>query len=140
MQTINIKLENRSAIITNKETIYLTDEEVKFKIVNSDISAIDKLFYSIEQGKSIRIENKEFVVKVCDLKDNIKFTLKSEDMGFPDFFILDLKAKEIKIIGDLLDGKYPDVIQHLSQEIKDLKKVNILLNDRIEKIETKGVI
>ena len=140
MKTVNIKLENRKAIIINKETIYLTDDEVKFKIINDDITDKDKLYYSLEVGRSAKIENKEFVVKVSDLKDNLDITVKPDGMVFPDLFILDLKVRDIKIIGDLLDEKYPDVIQSIGQDLKTLKKVSLDLDKRIAKLENEGVI
>lgn len=140
MKQVKIKLEKNKAVIINKDTVYLEpSEDVQFVVMN-DISKKDKLYYSLELGSTKYIKDRSFVVNSDDLKDDIKITLKSENMTFPDFFVLNLKVKEIKIIGDLLDEKYPDIIQYLFKEIQDLKRVNVLLNDKVERLEKKGVI
>lgn len=140
MKQVKIKLDKNKAVIMNKDTIYLEpSDDVQFVVIN-DISKMDKLYYSLELGSTQSIKDRCFVVNSDDLKDDIKITLKSENSTFPDFFVLDLKVKEIKIIGDLLDEKYPDIIQYLFKEIRELKRVNVLLNDRTERLEKKGVI
>ncbi|QVK17714.1 hypothetical protein KHQ81_12815 [Mycoplasmatota bacterium] len=140
MKQVKVKLEKNKAVIINKDTVYLEpSEDVQFIVIN-DIGKKDKLFYSLELGSTQSIKDRCFVVNSDNLKDDIKITLKSENSTFPDFFVLDLKVKNIKIIGDLLDEKYPDIIQYLFKEIKDLKRVNVLLNDKLERLEKKGAI
>lgn len=128
---ILLELKNNKAIIKNKETIYLENETLHFKI----ITELDgELFYT-EDNKLKPIKNNEFSL---DSPKEIKITHKSN--GLPEIYTLDLEVKELKIIGETLDRKYPETIKDLFNKIKELEQVTVLLGERIEELEKDGVI
>lgn len=140
MKKIKLLLKNNTAEVLNKDTIYLApDEDVEF-FVQNPVQPGDELFITAG-GETIKVVEGRTVMNERLLKDsNIKFTLKSAKAKIPDFFVWKPKIKNLKVIGETLDEKYPEIIEHLFKEIQRLKKVNLLLNTRITKLERKGVI
>lgn len=143
MKTINLKLENNEIKIIDTDTIYLEqDEQVKFKITNQ-LAKNDRLYFSIND-KPVEIVNREFVLSYEDIKKqmNLTITMKSDNSIYPTLFILkELKMNDIKVIGDTIDEKYPEIIKKLYDEILLLKKGYLYLYDDLKKHKEKeGVI
>ncbi len=142
MKQIKIKLKNNKAIILNKETIYIEENEEIKVVVTNKLEPGDKLFFNLNDEKSKKVDGNTFHLNEENIRDvkKVKITLQSASKMIPDLFLLDFKQRNILVIGDTIDKKYPEIIQVLFKEIKELKKVSVLLNDKIERLEKKGVI
>jgi hypothetical protein len=140
MKQIKLLLKNNIVEVLNKDTLYLEPDEDVEIFVQNPVQPGDELFISAGMD-TIKVADGRTMINEKLLKDgNIKFTLKSAKAKIPDFFVWTPKIKNLKVIGETLDEKYPEIIEHLFKEIQRLKKVNLLLNTRITKLERKGVI
>lgn len=138
MKQIQLKLTDKEAVILNDPIYIETDEEVEFVITNP----VGKLYFSTGH-KNVEIKDNRFVMSYDELKslDKLKIVVKTDEELYPRLMpVIGLKIRNVMVVGDTIDEKYPEVVKALDERIKRLERAVLELYELIQEIKNEGVI
>lgn len=73
--------------------------------------------------------------------DKLKIVVKTDEELYPRLMpVMGLKIRDVMVVGDTIDEKYPEVVKALDERIKRLERAVLELYELIQKIENEGVI
>jgi hypothetical protein len=134
MKEIYLELKEGFAIISNKEPVYLEkSDKVKFIINNANNK---KLAY-VNKAEVVNIKGNSFTLDYNQIKNTMFIRVLCND----ELYVLrDLKVHEVKVIGDTIDEKYPEVLQEFNCDIKDIKQAIVNIFDILFELGKDGVV
>lgn len=138
MKKIKLILTDNEAAIANDPVYIEAGEDVEFVITNP----VGKLYFSTGQ-KNVEIKDNRFVMSYDELKslDKLKIVVKTDEELYPRLMpVIGLKIRDVMVVGDTIDEKYPEVVKALDERIKRLERAVLELYELIQEIENEGVI
>ncbi|MBY6274246.1 MAG: hypothetical protein CW346_19030, partial [Bacillaceae bacterium] len=71
----------------------------------------------------------------------LNIVIKTEDEVYPRLMpVIGLKIRDVMVVGDTIDEKYPEVVKALDERIKRLERAVLELYELIQEIKNEGVI
>lgn len=138
MRKIELTLTDHEAVIANDPVYIEAGEDVEFVITNP----VGKLYFSTGH-KNVEIKDNRFVMSYDELKslDKLKIVVKTDEELYPRLMpVIGLKIRDVMVVGDTIDEKYPEVVKALDERIKRLERAVLELYELIQEIENEGVI
>lgn len=138
MKKIELILTDNEAAIANDPVYIEAGEDVEFVITNP----VGKLYFSTG-SENYEIKDNKFTMSYNELKsiERLNIVIKTEDEVYPRLMpVIGLKIRDVMVVGDTIDEKYPEVVKALDERIKRLERAVLELYELIQEIKNEGVI
>ncbi len=138
MKQIQLKLTDNEVVIANDPVYIEAGEDVEFVITNP----VGKLYFSTG-SENYEIKDNKFTMSYNELKsiERLNIVIKTEDEVYPRLMpVIGLKIRDVMVVGDTIDEKYPEVVKALDERIKRLERAVLELYELIQEIKNEGVI
>lgn len=138
MKKIELILTDNEAAIANDPVYIEAGEDVEFVITNP----VGKLYFSTG-SENYEIKDNKFAMSYNELKsiERLNIVIKTEDEVYPRLMpVIGLKIRDVMVVGDTIDEKYPEVVKALDERIKRLERAVLELYELIQEIKNEGVI